>query len=330
MLCVFLLTIAPASLVAQSTFGSIVGTVQDSTGAALPGAAVTVRNLNDNTTRAALSDTQGEYQVLDLRPGTYEITGAKERFNIATIASVTLDARQQLRADLKLEVAGVAQSVSVEASAAVVNTENAILAGSKIGSDITALPLNSRAVSTSPLAALATSPSVVKDSQGNIEVGGASSAQVGFSVDGISTASARSNGALQDAYPSSEGIQEMKVTAFNNNAEFSQIGDVTFITKSGTNELHGSAFEYIQNDALDATIVNFPAKAPKRFNTFGGSLSGPVTIPKLYNGKDKTFFFLDYEGNRKRTSYPEELLVPTQAERNGNLSRSSPPMAAVR
>jgi hypothetical protein len=111
-----------------------------------------------------------------------------------------------------------------------------------------------------------------------------------------------------------------KVTAFNNNAEFSQVGDVTFITKSGTNQLHGSLFEYLQNDALDATILNFPAKAPKRFNTFGGSLGGPVTIPKLYNGKDKTFFFLDYEGNRKRTSVPQQLLVPTQAERNGNLN----------
>jgi hypothetical protein len=112
----------------------------------------------------------------------------------------------------------------------------------------------------------------------------------------------------------------MKVTAFNNNAEFSQVGDVTFITKSGTNNLHGSLFEYLQNDALDATILNFPAKAPKRFNTFGGSLGGPVTVPKIYNGKDKTFFFLDYEGNRKRTSVPQQLLVPTQVERNGNLN----------
>jgi hypothetical protein len=79
-------------------------------------------------------------------------------------------------------------------------------------------------------------------------------------------------------------------------------------------------FEYLQNDAMDATIFNFPAKAPKRFNTFGGSFGGPVTIPKLYNGKDRTFFFLDYEGSRRRTSVPQQLLVPTQAERDGNLS----------
>jgi hypothetical protein len=94
---------------------------------------------------------------------------------------------------------------------------------------------------------------------------------------------------------------------------------VTFTTKGGTNNFHGSLFEYLQNDALDATILNFDYKAPKRFNTFGGSLGGPLSIPKLYNGHNKTFFFTDYEGNRKRTSQPEQYLVPTAAERNGSL-----------
>jgi hypothetical protein len=304
----------------QSTFGSIVGTVQDPSGATIANATVTVKNLNDNTTRGTVSNAAGEYQVLNLRPGPYEIVGSKEGFTNTTVTGAALEARQQLRSDLKLEIAGVKQSVTVEETSAAVNTESAILADSKNNSDITALPLNSRAVSTSPLAALATSPSVTKDSQGNIAVGGATAAMVGFSVDGISTASVRSNGALQDAYPSSEGIQEMKVTAFNNNAEFSQLGDVTFITKSGTDQYHGSLFEYLQNDKLDATVFSFPEKAPKRFNTFGGSLGGPVTIPKLYHGKDKTFFFFDYEGNRRRTSVPEQLLVPTQAERDGNLN----------
>ena len=186
--------------------------------------------------------------------------------------------------------------------------------------DVSQLPINSRSVSSSPLAALAVSPEVTRDSQGNIAVGGATAAQTGFSVDGISTANVRFNGALQDAYPSLESIDEMKVTAFNNNAEFAQIGDVTFTTKSGTNQLHGSGFEYFQNSALDATVLNFPVKAPRTFNTFGGSLGGPVTIPKLYNGRDKTFFFADYEGNRKTQSYPEELLVPSAADRAGNLN----------
>ena len=182
------------------------------------------------------------------------------------------------------------------------------------------MPLNYRAQTTSPLAALALSPGVITDSQGNIEVGGATYSSTGYSVDGISTANVAANGSLANAYPSSEGISEMKVTAFNNSAEFSQVADITFITKSGTNQFHGSLFEYLQNDALDAKILNFTTKAPKHFNTFGGSLGGPVRIPHLYNGRDKTFFFFDYEGNRRRTASPEQDLVPSLNDRNGNLN----------
>jgi hypothetical protein len=313
--------INPATnLRAQSVFGSIRGTTQDETGGAVAQVAVTLHNADENTDLATLSDSSGNYLFQNLKPGHYRFTAEKDGFAKSITDKVELAARQDIRLDLKLAVSGTKQEIQVVGEAAAVNTENATLTDSKINSDITGLPINSRAVSSSPLAALAVSPSVTKDSQGNFAVGGATASQVGFSVDGVSTANVRQNGALQDAYPSMEGIAEMKVTAFNNNAEFAQIGDVTFVTKSGTNQLHGSAYEYFQNKALDATVLNFGTKAPKSFNTFGGSLGGPVTIPKLYHGKDKTFFFIDYEGNRKTQSYPEQLLVPTVAERNGNLS----------
>jgi len=310
----------PLAVNAQSTFGSIRGTTQDDTGAVLTAVAVTLHNADENTDVVTSSDGAGNFLFENLKPGHYRLTVAKDGFANSVVDKVELTARQDIRLDLKLAVASTSQQIEVAAAALAVNTENATLSDSKASTDITQLPINSRAVSSSPLAALAVSPSVTKDSQGNIAVGGATSSQTGFSVDGISTASVRFNGALQDAYPSLEGIAEMKVTAFNNNAEFAQIGDVTFVTKSGTNQVHGSAFEYFQNKDLDATILNFNSKAAKSFNTFGGSLGGPVKIPKLYNGKDKTFFFLDYEGNRKTHSYPEQLLVPTLAERNGDLS----------
>jgi Carboxypeptidase regulatory-like domain len=314
-----LLTV-PANVNAQSTFGSIRGTAQDQTDAAIPQALITLHNVDENTDLTTRSDNAGNYLFENVRPGHFRLTASKEGFANAVVDQVELAARQDIRLDLKFSVATATQQVEVQAGAVAVNTENATLTDSKVNTDLTQLPINSRAVSSSPLAALAVSPSVTKDSQGNIAVGGATAAQTGFSVDGVSTANVRFNGALQDAYPSLEGIAEMKVTAFNNNAEFAQIGDVTFVTKSGTNQLHGSAFEYFQNRDLDATILNFSTKAPKSFNTFGGSLGGPVTIPKLYHGQDKTFFFIDYEGNRKTQSYPEELLVPTAAEREGNLS----------
>ena len=143
---------------------------------------------------------------------------------------------------------------------------------------------------------------------------------INFSVDGISTANVRQNGALQDAYPSQEGIAGVKVTAFNNSAEFSQVGDVTFTTKSGSNHFHGSLFEYLQNNAFDASPYGSTSgKAPKHFNTFGGSLGGPVMIPHLYSGKS-TFFFFDYEGNRRSTATFQQALVPSLADRTGNLS----------
>jgi Carboxypeptidase regulatory-like domain len=308
------------SLNAQSTFGSIRGGTQDQTGAGLPQAQITLHNVDENTDFTTTSGADGNFLFENLKPGHYRLTGVKEGFASAIVDNVELTARQDIRLDLKFSVAATTEQVQVNAQAVAVNTENATISDSKDNSDITQLPINSRAVSSSPLAALAVTPSVTKDSQGGIAVGGATAAQVGFSVDGISTANVRFNGALQDAYPSLEGIAEMRVTAFNNNAEFAQIGDVTFVTKSGSNNWHGSAFEYFQNKDLDATILNFGTKAPKNFNAFGGSLGGPVIIPKLYNGRDKTFFFLDYEGNRKTQSYPEQLLVPTQAERNGDLS----------
>jgi len=306
--------------VAQSTFGTILGTVQDSQGAMIPGAALTAQSLDQSGVRTTTSGTSGEFVFENLKAGHYKVTVHRDGFTDSVVSSITLEARQELRLPVTLTVTGGSTTVEVTADAALTNTENGTINDTISNEEITQLPINSRSVSSSPLAALAVSPEVTRDSQGNIAVGGATSSQTGFSVDGISTANVRYNGALQDTYPSMESIAEMKVTAFNNNAEFAQMGDVTFTTKSGANKLHGSLFEYFQDSALDATVLHFPVKAPRTFNTFGGSFAGPVTIPKLYNGRDKTFFFVDYEGNRKTQSDPEELLVPSMADRTGNLN----------
>ncbi|MBV8845117.1 MAG: carboxypeptidase regulatory-like domain-containing protein [Bryobacterales bacterium] len=305
---------------AQSTFGDIRGTARDPQGLALPAAMVTLHSLDENTTRTALTDAGGGFFFENLKPGRFEILAEKEGFAKSPAITVELEARQNARVDLALSLAQVQQTINVESAAEQINTENSVIGDTRGTDQLVQMPLNFRAQTTSPLAALALSPNVVTDPLGNIAVAGATFAMTGFSVDGISTADITNNGSLKNAYPSSESLAEMRVTAFNNSAEFAQVADVTFISKSGTNQLHGSLFEYFQNDALDATIFNFSNKAPKRFNTFGGSLGGPVTIPHLYNGRDKTFFFVDYEGNRRRTAVPEQYLVPTQAQRNGDIS----------
>src|ERR1700722_8736333 len=311
-------TVWPVS--GQSTFGSIVGVVHDASQSFIAGASVQIRSLEDNSTHSTTADADGSFQFVNLKPGRYALSTHAAGFAEFQVPSAELNARQTLRIDVTMTVETQVQKIEVSESVAVINTENGIIGDSKGTQEISQLPMNFRAVSTSPLAALQSSANVQQDSQGNIALGGATANMVGYSVDGISTANIFLSAAGANPYPSSEGIAELKVTAFNNNAEFSQVGDVTFTTKAGTNNIHGSLFEYLQNDALDATVLNFNVKAPKRFNTFGGSFGGPVRIPKLYNGKDKTFFFFDYEGNRKVTSQAEQYLVPTQAERNGNLS----------
>ena len=315
-----------AATQAQSTFGSIRGTVQDASGAVIPDAVVTVHSLEENFERQVTTNDSGDFVVENLKAGHYKLTVHHDGLADAVVSSATLEARQDLRIPITLTIATATTVVEVSSSPDQINTENGTLSDSRDNVQITQLPLNNRATTTSPLGALTILPNVQQDSSGNIALGGASSSMVNFSVDGISTANVRQNGALQDAYPSQEGISEVKVTSFNNSAEFSQVGDVTFITKSGTNQYHGSLFEYLQNDALDADPYGFNGKAPKHFNTFGGSLGGPLSIPHLYNGKDKTFFFFDYEGNRRSTSVAEQFLVPTQAERNGDLTAMDGPV----
>lgn len=314
------------NLAAQSTFGSIRGSVQDASGAVIPGAQVTVHSLDQSFDRQTATDDAGEFLVENLKAGRYSVTVQHEGFSKAIVSSAQLDARQDLRIPITLSIAAQSTEVLVSATAEQINTENGTVSDSKDNQLITQLPLNNRATTTSPLGSLLLSPNVQQDSSGNVALGGASSSMVNFSVDGISTTNVRQNGALQDAYPSQEGISAVKVTAFNNSAEFSQVGDVTFTTKSGTNQYHGSLFEYFQNDALDASPFGFSGKAPKHFNTFGGSLGGPVNIPHLYDGRNKTFFFADYEGNRRSTAVAEQFLVPTIAERQGDLTALGGPV----
>jgi Carboxypeptidase regulatory-like domain/TonB dependent receptor len=320
LLACLLLVLAARLGIAQSTFGTIVGVVRDQSGASVPEVKVDAQNLDDGIRRSAVSAADGSFQFLNLKPGRYGIEAGKAEFATFKIAALDLNARQTVRADIVLQVAAVGQSVEVVAAAGSINTENGTLGDTKNFQQVVGLPVNYRGATTSPLAALATVPGVQEDAQGNVSLSGGTPSQIQYSVDGASTVNIRQNGALGNMNPSSELISEFKVTQFNNNAEFSQAGDVTITTKSGGGQIHGSMFEYLQNSLLDATPYGFDSKAHKAFNTFGGSVSGPVELPHLYNGHDRTFFFADYEGNRRSFSTPQQFSVPTQAMRQGDLS----------
>ena len=311
----------------QSTFGAIVGVVKDPGQGAVANGQLTLVNLDDRTERKATTDTNGGFEFLNLRPGHYELSIHAEGFSETKMTSLQLEARQTLRADTQLKLASASETVEVAGDAGpVINTENATIGDSKDFQQITSLPVNYRGSTTSPLAMLATVPGAQQDANGNVSVGGGLPSQVQYSVDGSSTVNIRQNGALGNMNPSTELIGEFKVTQFNNNAEFAQVGDVTISTKSGTDQFHGSAFEYMQNDALDARVWNADDKPHKAFNTFGGSLGGPLKLPKISGTKPQTFFFADFEANRRRFATPLFLFVPTMAMRSGDFSALSTPL----
>src|SRR5450755_1441262 len=312
---------------AQSTFGGIVGVVKDPSQSSVAGAQLTLTNLDDRTQRNAGTDGSGGFEFINLKAGRYELVVHADGFADYKVSSFQLDARQSLRLDVALKLASSTQSIEVSSDAGpVINTENGTIGDSKDFQQITSLPVNYRGATTSPLAMLATVPGAQQDANGNVSVGGGLPSQVQYSVDGSSTVNIRQNGALGNMNPSSELISEFKVTQFNNNAEFSQIGDVTISTKSGSDQFHGSVFEYLQNDAFDAEVWNSGDKPHKAYNTFGASLGGPLAIPKLMHGRSKTFFFADFEANRRRFSTPLFLFVPSQAMRQGDFSSVSTPL----
>jgi hypothetical protein len=322
LLCACLMLATWAS--AQSTFGVILGTVKDNSGATVPNAKITITNTDENTTRDVVSNSNGDFEAVNTKPGHYQIEATAPGFQTSTATGLLLVARQTLRVDVTLQLGQVSQSVTVEAGAGVIATDTQTISSSINSGELMSLPANTRASdSTSPYNLIATLPGVQSDNNGNFTIQGNLPSQTQYSVDGISTTDVTGNGPQRKAFTSTEMIAEMKVQAVGNNAEYGQSGDVTTISKSGTNAAHGSVFWYSQNRAFDANRYGAITKPQKVANDLGVSGGGPVMIPKIYNGKDKTFFFGDFE----RFTFPRgetiQNRVPTEAMRNGDFSHEN-------
>ena len=308
----------------QSTFGEFVGTVHDPSGAVVSGCTVTVRNLGTSATRTATTDSTGSYTIVNLEPANYEITMEMTGFQKVTRTDLQLLSRQTVRVDGTLALASQAQAVEVNVQAeAPINTEVSNIAETKLGRELIDLPvaLSSRAAgSTSAFATLTTQPGVETDNNGNISVAGSNIDMLSMSIDGVSTMSPRNSAPLTELFPAFDGIAEIRVSEINNSAEFGGISDVTTISKGGSNLFHGSLFENHQNSAFAARNT-FSSTVPKLImNDFGGSFGGPIMIPKLYNGKDKTFFFVDWESLRLPFQQVLVESVPSVPLRSGDLS----------
>src|SRR6266513_205611 len=309
---------------AQSTQGTILGTIRDSSGSVVASAEIKITNVEEGASRTLMSNEFGDFLAPDLKPGRYRIEVQKTGFKLDVRNDVQLLARQELRSDFALAVGQVTQTVEVKDTAGAINSETAAITASFDSAEVLELPANYRANgSTSPLTLVQTLPGVQPDSDGKYSIQGGLPFMSETSVDGISTQNVGSNNPLSDAWPSAETITELRVDGVSNSAEFGQPGAVTSVTKSGTNDYHGGLFWYHQNRAFDATPfvrVGEPEKPQKIGNDFGVTAGGPVKFPHLYNGRDRTFFFATYEGFRFPRGQAITNTVPTSVMRNGNLA----------
>ncbi len=312
---------------AQSTTGSIYGTVTDSTSAVIPNATITVTNLETNQIYRATSNGSGNYVFPSLSPGTYKISAQMTSFRGETQTGLHLDANQNVQASFSLVAGAKEQSITVEATNTLIDTRSSQLATTVDQRRLEELPLNGRdaydLVNLSPNVTnyvQANGGSQVGDNVGaTFSVNGLHAYNNSYYLDGASDTTFFRQGGNYS--PNPDALQEFRLLTSNFDAEFGAMpgGVVNFITRSGSNSFHGLAYDYLRNNILNAKNYFNTVVTPLKQNQFGGNFGGPI----LHN---KLFFFADYQGLRIHTSSliaPSAITVPTTAERTGNFSADS-------
>jgi hypothetical protein len=327
------------SLRAQVSASGVSGVVTDSSGAVVLNATVKITSKTTTFTRTATTDSAGVFSIGELNVGSYSITVEAPGFKTVMVPDVTLYVGQLATQNITLQVGETVQSVTVSAEAPLLNTTSGTVGTVIVSTFMTELPLNGRNFLQLNLL----SPGASHDKSGATpEAYDINPSNTAFSVNGQ-----RSDfnlyildGTVFKDYvfgtspivPSVDAVQEFQTETGNYSAAFgSEAGaQVNLVTKSGTNGLHGTAWEYLRNNVFDArNFFQQGATPPFRRNQFGGNIGGPVVIPKIYNGKDHTFFFFNYEGFRQVKSVPTLENFPTPAELSGNLSALVQPGTAL-
>ena len=323
-LACFLLALAAGRLAAQSTFGTILGTVRDSSGALVLGAQVTLVNTGTAATRTMATDANGNYAFKNIDVGVYALTFTAPGFEKESLPEIALTARDTRRMDATLKPGAETQTVIVKDDPApVITTDVSNLAETKIGDELVELPvaIYSRSTgSTSPISTLTTEAGVQTDDGGNLAVMGTTAALLNVTIDGISSVGVEYSGPVNEMFPSFNSIEEIRVSESNNNAEFSGVADITTVSKAGTNRYHGEVFENLENTALNSNNTFALTKPRIEMNDFGGTLGGPMRIPHLYQTENPAFFFISFEALRLPRQTPLLLSVPSNDMRNGNLT----------
>ena len=320
---------------AQSNFGSVVGSVTDSTGAVVSGAAVTLTNIATGEKRTATTDGSGSYQLLSLQTGTYKIDIESSGFNHYTRSPIDVLVDQAARVNVSLKVGSVSQNVVVTAASPILQSENASLGQVIQGKAVSDIPLNGRNV----LALVGLVPGVVPQGSsganltgqnvfaaGNYQMGGSAANQSSTLYDGAPVNISYGN--IVVLVPSQDSVQEFRVQTSDNTAEYGMYtgGVINLTSKSGSNGIHGTAFEFVRNTIFNATPyfskhnpANILAKNPFHQNQFGGNIGFPVI-------KNRLFGFFDYQGYRQAQQRLYNYTVPTLLMLQGNFIQSTKPI----
>lgn len=326
--------VVPPSAYSQQSSATINGTVKDSSGAVVEGATITLTNVDTAVSRSSASNSAGDYVFIDILPASYSMKISKPGFSSVTQRQITLNVNQTATYDFTLTVGATQQSVTVEAAAVAIEASTSEL-GTVINEQaVKDLPLNGR--NFTQLLTLTPGASPVSVAQNSGGGGGFAGNAVGsFSFPALNGQRNRSNIFLMDGVidlgsfignynisPIIDVVQEFKVQSHNDLSEFGQApgGIVNVATKSGTNSYHASVWEFLRNEKFDARNFFVDKRNPLRQNQFGVAGGGPVWIPKLYNGKNRTFFYGGYEGYRQSRASQNTGLAPTAAELNGDFS----------
>jgi hypothetical protein len=332
-LVIMTLCIEPAARAGQgaTAAAALNGTVRDSSGAVVPDATVTLVNTKTQFKKVTVSNSTGNYTFVDVSPGSYTVTVTKEGFSTAKTVELLLSVNQTATINVDLKVGATTNSIEVTSGGVQLETSTAEL-GEVIGTtEVNALPLNGRNFTELLLLGPGISPANASGNAGGGGIGNPLGTVVFPAVNGQNN---RSNmflldginnyGSIRDTYavqPTLDDIAEFKVQSHNDESQFGQVlgGIVNVVTKSGTNQFHGAAWDFFRNDAMDAANFFNPVKTPLNQNQFGGAVGGPVILPH-YNGHDKSFFYVSYEGFRESSASNSLFLTPTAAQLDGDFS----------
>lgn len=323
---------------AQNSFGTILGYVHDQSGLPVSGASVKVTNTATGVVSTARTQPDGNYTVINLVPGSYMVSTEVKGFAKIETQPTQLVVNQILRVDLTLRPGAITQTVTVTAEGALIDTDTAAISEEVSQREVADLPL----ISGNVIDLAELSPGVVSDpngtrggfatsyrsslSGGDLYTGGNAGSSNGYLIDGVDD----NDPGFQTPTitPPISDIQDFRLMNKDYSAEYGgSAAQINIATKSGTNDFHGTAYEYARNDAMDA-VPDFAlenpltgaAKPELRYNLFGVAAGGPVWIPHLVNGRNRLFFFADYQGIRSHTVSPGFGYFPTPAELSGDFS----------